>query len=148
MYIQEQELLVQYGVKGRSGRRRGSGTRKKSNKKVDKTRLSKRELLAAEAAKRQREIAKIKKMDLKDLSELVERKRLEKALIDLAPSAPKKKKYIDGKQIGANIVSRSVENIASRSVENIGTQLTSAALAKAVNKLVGRKIVFANNKKK
>ena len=37
MYIQEQELLVQYGVKGRSGRRRGSGTRKKSNKKVDKT---------------------------------------------------------------------------------------------------------------
>ena len=67
MYIQEQELLVQYGVKGRSGRRRGSGTRKKSNKKVDKTRLSKRELLAAEAAKRQREIAKIKKMDSKEL---------------------------------------------------------------------------------
>ena len=140
MYIQEQELLVQYGVKGRSGRRRGSGTRKKSNKKVDKTRLSKRELLAAEAAKRQREIAKIKKMDSKDLSELVERRRLEKALIDQLPSAPEKKKYFDIKQIGAEAVSSTAEKM-------IG-QLTSAAAAKAINKLLGSEIVFANNKKK
>ena len=140
MYIQEQELLVQYGVKGRSGRRRGSGARKKSNKKVDKTRLSKRELLAAEAAKRQREIAKIKKMDSKDLSELVERKRLEKALIDQLPSAPEKKKYFDIKQIGAEAVSSTAEKM-------IG-QLTSAAAAKAINKLLGSEIVFANNKKK
>lgn len=140
MYIQEQDLLVQYGVKGRSGRRRGSGTRKKSNKKVDKTRLSKRELLAAEAAKRQREIAKIKKMDSKDLSELVERRRLEKALIDQLPSAPEKKKYFDIKQIGAEAVSSTAEKM-------IG-QLTSAAAAKAINKLLGSEIVFANNKKK
>ena len=143
MYIQEQELLVQYGVKGRSGRRRGSGTRKKSNKKVDKTRLSKRELLAAEAAKRQREIAKIKKMDSKDLSELVERKRLEKALIDQLPAPPEKKKYFDNfdiKKIGADAVSNTVEKMAG--------QLTSAAAAKAINKLLGSEIVFANNKKK
>ena len=140
MYIQEQELLVQYGVKGRSGRRRGSGTRKKSNKKVDKTRLSKRELLAAEAAKRQREIAKIKKMDSKDLSELVERKRLEKALIDQLPAAPEKKKYFDIKKIGADAVSSTAEKMVG--------QLTSAAAAKAINKLLGSEIVFANNKKK
>ena len=140
MYIQEQELLVQYGVKGRSGRRRGSGARKKSNKKVDKTRLSKRELLAAEAAKRQREIAKIKKMDSKDLSELVERRRLEKALIDQLPSPPEKKKYFDLKEIGANAISNTGEKM-------IG-QLTSAAAAKAINKLLGSEIVFANNKKK
>lgn len=140
MYIQEQELLVQYGVKGRSGRRRGSGTRKKSNKKVDKTRMSKRELLAAEAAKRQREIAKIKKMDSKELSELVERKRLEKALIDQLPSAPEKKKYFDIKQIGADAASSTAEKM-------IG-QLTSAAAAKAINKLLGSEVVFANNKKK
>lgn len=140
MYIQEQELLVQYGVKGRSGRRRGSGTRKKSNKKVDKTRLSKRELLAAEAAKRQREIAKIKKMDSKDLSELVERRKLEKALIDQLPSAPEKKKYFDIKQIGAEAVSSTAEKMVG--------QLTSAAAAKAINKLLGSEIVFANNKKK
>lgn len=140
MYIQEQELLVQYGVKGRSGRRRGSGTRKKSNKKVDKTRMSKRELLAAEAAKRQREIAKIKKMDSKELSELVERKRLEKALIDQLPSAPEKKKYFDIKQIGADALSNTGEKM-------IG-QLTSAAAAKAINKLLGSEVVFANNKKK
>lgn len=140
MYIQEQELLVQYGVKGRSGRRRGSGTRKKSNKKVDKTRMSKRELLAAEAAKRQREIAKIKKMDSKELSELVERKRLEKSLIDQLPSAPEKKKYFDIKQIGADALSNTGEKM-------IG-QLTSAAAAKAINKLLGSEVVFANNKKK
>lgn len=140
MYIQEQELLVQYGVKGRSGRRRGSGTRKKSNKKVDKTRMSKRELLAAEAAKRQREIAKIKKMDSKELSELVERKRLEKSLIDQLPSAPEKKKYFDIKQIGADAASSTAEKM-------IG-QLTSAAAAKAINKLLGSEVVFANNKKK
>lgn len=140
MYIQEQELLVQYGVKGRSGRRRGSGTRKKSNKKVDKTRMSKRELLAAEAAKRKREIAKIKKMDSKELSELVERKRLEKALIDQLPSAPEKKKYFDIKQIGADALSKTGEKM-------IG-QLTSAAAAKAINKLLGSEVVFANNKKK
>ena len=140
MYIQEQELLVQYGVKGRSGRRRGSGTRKKSNKKVDKTRLSKRELLAAEAAKRQREIAKIKKMDSKELSELVERKRLEKSLIDQLPAPPEKKKYFDLKEIGANAVSNTAEKMVG--------QLTSAAAAKAINKLLGSEIVFANNKKK
>ena len=140
MYIQEQELLVQYGVKGRSGRRRGSGARKKSNKKVDKTRLSKRELLAAEAAKRQREIAKIKKMDSKELSELVERKRLEKSLIDQLPAPPEKKKYFDLKEIGANAISNTGEKM-------IG-QLTSAAAAKAINKLLGSEIVFANNKKK
>ena len=140
MYIQEQELLVQYGVKGRSGRRRGSGARKKSNKKVDKTRLSKRELLAAEAAKRQREIAKIKKMDSKDLSELVERKRLEKALIDQLPTPPEKKKYFDLKEVGANAVSNTAEKMVG--------QLTSAAAAKAINKLLGSEIVFANNKKK
>ena len=140
MYIQEQELLVQYGVKGRSGRRRGSGTRKKSNKKVDKTRLSKRELLAAEAAKRQREIAKIKKMDSKDLSDLVERRRLEKALIDQLPSPPEKKKYFDIKKIGAEAVSSTAEKMVG--------QLTSAAAAKAINKLLGSEIVFANNKKK
>ena len=140
MYIQEQKLLVQYGVKGRSGRRRGSGTRKKSNKKVDKTRLSKRELLAAEAAKRQREIAKIKKMNSKDLSELVERRRLEKALIDQLPAPPEKKKYFDLKEIGANALSNTGEKM-------IG-QLTSAAAAKAINKLLGSEIVFANNKKK
>lgn len=140
MYIQEQDVLVQYGVKGRSGRRRGSGTRKKSNKKVDKTRLSKRELLAAEAAKRQREIAKIKKMDSKELSELVERRRLEKSLIDQLPAAPEKKKYFDLKEIGANAISNTGEKM-------IG-QLTSAAAAKAINKLLGSEIVFANNKKK
>ena len=140
MYIQEQELLVQYGVKGRSGRRRGSGARKKSNKKVDKTRLSKRELLAAEAAKRQREIAKIKKMDSKDLSELVERRRLEKALIDQLPSPLEKKKYFDIKKIGAEAVSSTAEKMVG--------QLTSAAAAKAINKLLGSEIVFANNKKK
>ena len=140
MYIQEQELLVQYGVKGRSGRRRGSGTRKKSNKKVDKTKLSKRELLAAEAAKRQREIAKIKKMDSKDLSELVERRRLEKALIDQLPAPPEKTKYFDIKKIGADALSNTGEKM-------IG-QLTSAAAAKAINKLLGSEIVFANNKKK
>ena len=140
MYIQEQELLVQYGVKGRSGRRRGSGNRKKSNKKVDKTKLSKRELLAAEAAKRQREIAKIKKMDSKELSELVERRRLEKSLIDQLPAPPEKKKYFDLKEIGANAVSNTAEKMVG--------QLTSAAAAKAINKLLGSEIVFANNKKK
>ena len=140
MYIQEQDLLVQYGVKGRSGRRRGSGTRKKSNKKVDKTRLSKRELLAAEAAKRQREIAKIKKIDSKDLSELVERRRLEKALIDQLPPPPEKKKYFDIKKIGAEAVSSTAEKMVG--------QLTSAAAAKAINKLLGSEVVFANNKKK
>ena len=140
MYIQEQELLVQYGVKGRSGRRRGSGARKKSNKKVDKTRLSKRELLAAEAAKRQREIAKIKKMDSKDLAALVERRKNEKTLIDQLPAPPEKKKYFDIKKIGAEAVSSTAEKMVG--------QLTSAAAAKAINKLLGSEVVSANNKKK
>lgn len=141
MYLKEQDLLIQYGVLGmRWGKRTGSASRTSSKRKVGKTRLSKRELLAAEAAKRQREIAKIKKMNSKDLSELVERKRLEKALIDQLPSAPEKKKYFDIKQIGAEAVSSTAEKMVG--------QLTSAAAAKAINKLLGSEVVFANNKKK
>jgi len=139
MYVEEQDLLIQYGKVGmRWGKRKGSSS--SSKRKVDKTKMSKRELLAMEAAKRKRDIAKIKKMDSKDMSELIERRRLEKALIDQLPAPPTKKKYFDTKQFAVNTVTKAGEKMAE--------QLTSAAMAKAINKLIGSEVVFANNKKK
>ena len=137
MYTLDGEYLAQYGVKGRSGRRRGFG----SGKKKPQRKLSKREMMAQQVEARKKQMLAIKKMNSKELGELVERNRLENLLIDqMGLKQPAKKKYLDGKQIGANIT--------SKTVENIGTQLTSAALAKAVNKLLGSEVVFANNKKK
>lgn len=137
MYTLDGEYLVQYGVKGRSGRRRGFG----SGKRKPQRKLSKREMMAQQAEARKKQMLAIKKMNSKELGELVERNRLENLLIDqMGLKPPAKKKYFDGKQIGGNIV--------SKTAENIGTQLTSAALAKAVNKLLGSEVVFANNKKK
>lgn len=137
MYTLDGEYLAQYGVKGRSGRRRGFG----SGKKKPQRKLSKREMMAKQAEARKKQMLAIKKMNSKELGELVERNRLENLLIDqMGLKPPAKKKYFDGKQIGSNI--------ASKTVENIGTQLTSAALAKAVNKLLGSEVVFVNNKKK
>lgn len=137
MYTLDGEYLAQYGVKGRSGRRRGFG----SGKKKPQRKLSKREMMAQQAEARKKQMLAIKKMNSKELGELVERNRLENLLIDQMGLKPQpKKKYFDGKQIGANIV--------SKTAENMGTQLTSAAVAKAINKLLGSEVVFANNKKK
>ena len=97
--------------------------------------------MAQQAEARKKKMLAIKKMNSKELGELVERNRLENLLIDqMGLKPPAKKKYFDGKQIGANIV--------SKTAENMGTQLTSAAVAKAINKLLGSEGVYANNKKK
>lgn len=101
--------------------------------------LSKREMMARQVEAR-KQLAAIKKMNSKELAEVVERNRLENLLIDQMGLKPQpKKKYFDGKQIGANIV--------SKTAENMGTQLTSAAVAKAINKLLGSEVLYANNKK-
>ena len=137
MYMLAGEYLAQYGVKGRSGRRRGFG----SGKRKPQRKLSKREMMAQQAAARKKQLLAIKKMNSKELGELVERNRLEALLKEQLNLNPvEKKKYIDLKQIGANAVSKSGEKMAE--------QILSAATAKAINKLLGSEVIFANNKKK
>ena len=137
MYTLNGEYLAQYGVKGRSGRRRGFG----SGKKKPQRKLSKREMMAQQAEARKKQMLAIRKMTSKELTDAVERNRLEillKEQLNLNPV--EKKKYIDLKQIGANAVSKSGEKMAE--------QILSAATAKAINKLLGSEVIFANNKKK
>ena len=137
MYTLDGEYLAQYGVKGRSGRRRGFG----SGKKKPQRKLSKREMMAQQAEARKKQMLAIRKMTAKELNDAVERNRLEATLkeqLNLNPVA--KKKYIDLKQMGANAVSKSGEKMAE--------QILSAATAKAINKLLGSEVIFANNKKK
>ena len=137
MYMLAGEYLAQYGVKGRSGRRRGFG----SGKRKPQRKLSKREMMARQAEARKKQLAAIKKMNSKELTELVERNRLEALLKEQLNLNPvEKKKYIDLKQMGANAVSKSGEKMAE--------QILSAATAKAINKLLGSEVIFANNKKK
>lgn len=137
MYMLAGEYLAQYGVKGRSGRRRGFG----SGKRKPQRKLSKREMMARQAEARKKQLAAIKKMNSKELTELVERNRLEALLKEQLNLNPvEKKKYIDLKQMGANAVTKSGEKMAE--------QILSAATAKAINKLLGSEVIFANNKKK
>lgn len=137
MYTLNGEYLAQYGVKGRSGRRRGFG----SGKKKPQRKLSKREMMAQQAEARKKQMLAIKKMTSKELTDAVERNRLEALLKEQLNLNPvEKKKYIDLKQIGANAVSKSGEKMAE--------QFLSAATAKAINKLLGSEVIFANNKKK
>ena len=137
MYTLNGEYLAQYGVKGRSGRRRGFG----SGKKKPQRKLSKREMMARQAEVRKKQLAAIKKMTSKELNDAVERNRLEGLLKEQLNLNPvEKKKYIDLKQMGANAVTKSGEKMAE--------QILSAATAKAINKLLGSEVIFANNKKK
>ena len=137
MYTLNGEYLAQYGVKGRSGRRRGFG----SGKKKPQRKLSKREMMAQQAEARKKQMLAIRKMTSKELTDAVERNRLEALLKEQLNLNPvEKKKYIDLKQIGANAVSKSGEKMAE--------QILSAATAKAINKLLGSEVIFANNKKK
>ena len=137
MYMLAGEYLAQYGVKGRSGRRRGFG----SGKRKPQRKLSKREMMARQAEARKKQLAAIKKMNSKELTEVVERNRLEALLKEQLNLNPvEKKKYIDLKQMGANAFSKSGEKMAE--------QILSAATAKAINKLLGSEVIFANNKKK
>ena len=137
MYMLAGEYLAQYGVKGRSGRRRGFG----SGKRKPQRKLSKREMMARQAEARKKQLAAIKKMNSKELTEVVERNRLEALLKEQLNLNPvEKKKYIDLKQMGANAVTKSGEKMAE--------QILSAATAKAINKLLGSEVIFANNKKK
>lgn len=137
MYTLDGEYLAQYGVKGRSGRRRGFG----SGKKKPQRKLSKREMMAQQAEARKKQMLAIRKMNSKELGELVERNRLEGLLKEQLNLNPvEKKKYIDLKQMGANAFSKSGEKMAE--------QILSAATAKAINKLLGSEVIFANNKKK
>ena len=137
MYTLDGEYLAQYGVKGRSGRRRGFG----SGKKKPQRKLSKREMMAQQAEARKKQMLAIRKMTSKELTEAVERNRLEALLKEQLNLNPvEKKKYIDLKQMGANAVTKSGEKMAE--------QILSAATAKAINKLLGSEVIFANNKKK
>ena len=137
MYMLAGEYLAQYGVKGRSGRRRGFG----SGKRKPQRKLSKREMMARQAEARKKQLAAIKKMNSKELTEVVERNRLEALLKEQLNLNPvEKKKYIDLKQMGANAFSKSGEKMAE--------QILSAATAKAINKLLGSEVIFSNNKKK
>lgn len=137
MYTLGGEYLAQYGVKGRSGRRRGFG----SGKKKPQRKLSKREMMAQQAEARKKQMLAIRKMTSKELTDAVERNRLEGLLKEQLNLNPvEKKKYIDLKQMGANAVSKSGEKMAE--------QILSAATAKAINKLLGSEVIFANNKKK
>ena len=136
MYMLAGEYLAQYGVKGRSGRRRGFG----SGKRKPQRKLSKREMMARQAEARKKQLAAIKKMNSKELTEATDRNRRENLLIEQLNLIPPKKKYIDLKQMGANAVTKSGEKMAE--------QILSAATAKAINKLLGSEVIFANNKKK
>ena len=136
MYMLAGEYLAQYGVKGRSGRRRGFG----SGKRKPQRKLSKREMMARQAEARKKQLAAIKKMNSKELTEATDRNRRENLLIEQLNLNPPKKKYIDLKQMGANAVTKSGEKMAE--------QILSAATAKAINKLLGSEVIFANNKKK
>ena len=137
MYTLGGEYLAQYGVKGRSGRRRGFG----SGKKKPQRKLSKREMMAKQAEARKKQMLAIRKMTSKELTDAVERNRLEALLKEQLNLNPvEKKKYIDLKQMGANAVTKSGEKMAE--------QILSAATAKAINKLLGSEVIFANNKKK
>ena len=148
MYKLNGEYLAQYGVPGMRRGYRKSKVRKPVDKRtmlrkqtLNKRKLSKKELILLAEMEKKAKLEKIKNMTSKELTDAVERNRLEALLkeqLNLNPVA--KKKYIDLKQIGANAVSKSGEKMAE--------QILSAATAKAINKLLGSEVIFANNKKK
>ena len=148
MYKLNGEYLAQYGVPGMRRGYRKSKVRKPVDKRtmlrkqtLNRRKLSKKELILLAEMEKKAKLEKIKNMTSKELTDAVERNRLEALLkeqLNLNPVA--KKKYIDLKQIGANAVSKSGEKMAE--------QILSAATAKAINKLLGSEVIFANNKKK
>lgn len=148
MYKLNGEYLAQYGVPGmRWGNRKSNGRKPVAKRtmlreqSLKKRKLSKKELIHLAEMEKKAKLENIKNMTLKELSEAVERNRLEATLKDqLNPKPEAKKKYIDIKQIGANAVSKSGEKIAE--------QLLSVTAATAINNLLGSEVVFANKKKK
>lgn len=148
MYKLNGEYLVQYGVPGMRHGYRKSKVRKPVAKRtmlrkqsLKKRKLSKKETLLLAEMERKAKLNKIKKMTSKELTDAVERNRLEALLKEQLNLNPvEKKKYIDLKQMGANAVTKSGEKMAE--------QILSAATAKAINKLLGSEVIFANNKKK
>lgn len=148
MYKLNGEYLAQYGVPGmRWGNRKSNGRKPVAKRtmlreqSLKKRKLSKRELMRLAEMEKKAKLENIKNMTLKELSEAVERNRLEATLRDqINPKPVEKKKYIDVKQIGANAVTRSGEKVVE--------QLLSVSAAAAINKLVGSEVVIANKIKK
>lgn len=82
----------------------------------------------------------IKDMSDAELREKISRLELERRYSDLTKSPSDNKKLFDGKQFVTNILSRSGEELLTQTAKHFG--------AKALNKLIGEEVIYANNKKK
>lgn len=82
----------------------------------------------------------IKDMSDSELREKINRLELERRYSDLTKNSSDKKKIFDGKQFVTNVLSRSGEELLTQTAKHFG--------AKALNKIIGEEVIYANNKKK
>ena len=137
-----QDELYHYGIKGMKwGVRRTAeqlGHTIKSVKSVyDSHKAKKRAKKEAAKAKKRSKITNPKKLTTEELNARIKRLQLEKDYNDLVKDTNRTRK-------GKNFVM----DILESSGKNLFTQVTNHYGAKALNKVIGEDVIFANNKKK
>lgn len=151
----DEDELYHHGVKGMKwgvrrtkaqlGYKTTSGKKKKSNSLiksyVNKRKTAKQKKVAAEKAKQEAANAKkrsISEMSDAELRERISRLQMEKQYKELLQTS--KPQTSRGKKFVANVLEKSGENLATQVVNHYG--------ATALNKMIGKEVIYANNKKK
>ena len=137
-----QDELYHYGIKGMKwGVKRTAeqlGHTVKSVKSVyDSHKAKKRAKKEAAKAKKRSKITNPKKLTTEELNARIKRLQLEKDYNDLVKDTNRTRK-------GKNFVM----DILESSGKNLFTQVTNHYGAKALNKVIGEDVIFANNKRK
>ena len=137
-----QDELYHYGIKGMKwGVRRTAEQLRHITKSVkslyDSHKAKKRAKEEAATAKKRSKITNPKKLTTEELNARIKRLQLEKDYNDLV-------KDTDSTRKGKNFVM----DILESSGKNLFTQVTNHYGAKALNKVIGEDVIFANNKRK
>ena len=137
-----QDELYHYGVKGmkwgviRTAEQLGHIV-KSAKSLYDSNKAKKRAKEEAAIAKKRSKITNPKKLTTEELNARIKRLQLEKTYKDLT-------KDIETTTRGKNFVM----DILESSGKNLFTQVTNHYGAKALNKVIGEDVIFANNKRK
>lgn len=137
-----QDELYHYGIKGmkwgviRTAEQLGHIV-KSAKSLYDSNKAKKRAKEEAAIAKKRSKITNPKKLTTEELNARIKRLQLEKDYNDLV-------KDTDSTRKGKNFVM----DILESSGKNLFTQVTNHYGAKALNKVIGEDVIFANNKRK